>query len=475
LALSVAAAASCAPKPHFGILPSEQIRCVPDADAPSVSADFRMTVSASSSGSARMCVAAADWNGIPATAFGYRPVDVVFLLDATGSMGAAIAKVKDNLNAVATALRGLGPNMDVRFGVASFRDYPELSHTTSGADYVFKLHRALTPDVDAVRSTINSITAAAGASLPESGLEALFQVATGAGYDYTRAGGTFQTSDPYNASITRSDTSSPKNYCVDPAAINACADVAPSNAGWDSNRQAVVVLVTDASFTEFPGDSRALSRQALANVLNAKGIKVLPLVVKSGFDVKDSHVATGQWESCRLVRTDSGGVGHHECFEKAALADTRWIASATGMVTPVARDYNGNGTIENGRNGTPDYGEFAAGEEYVFRFEHDGGPLIGGPSSRDVAAAIVEGITTALQFQVALRPGGDLESLALVLPPAVTGAVSGDTPCFDVTVNRDPLGSAVGRVCASHYRYVTFSAQANAYSLRQWSALVKVE
>ena len=52
-------------------------------------------------------------------------VDVVFLLDATGSMGDEIQAVKDRIRAMISAIALGDPAPDVRFGIVAYRDRGE--------------------------------------------------------------------------------------------------------------------------------------------------------------------------------------------------------------------------------------------------------------------------------------------------------------------------------------------------------------
>jgi hypothetical protein len=97
--------------------------------------------------------------------------DLVLLADTTGSMGPAIDNVKENAGDVTSAVLAGQPNAE--FGVASYKD------VSDGAD-LFRVNQDITADTAAVQAGINQWSAEGGGDTPESAVNALFQVASGA-------------------------------------------------------------------------------------------------------------------------------------------------------------------------------------------------------------------------------------------------------------------------------------------------------
>jgi hypothetical protein len=97
--------------------------------------------------------------------------DLVLLADTTGSMTNAINNVKANAGAVTDAVRQGQPT--AQFGVASYKD------ETEPAD-LFVVEQNITADTAAVQAGINQWDASGGVDTPESAINALFQLATGA-------------------------------------------------------------------------------------------------------------------------------------------------------------------------------------------------------------------------------------------------------------------------------------------------------
>jgi hypothetical protein len=96
--------------------------------------------------------------------------DVVLLADTTGSMITAIDNVQVNAGAVTDAVLNAQPT--AQFGVSSYRD--------EGDSYLFRVETPITPDTAAVQAGIDQWAASEGGDFPESAINALFELATGA-------------------------------------------------------------------------------------------------------------------------------------------------------------------------------------------------------------------------------------------------------------------------------------------------------
>lgn len=96
-------------------------------------------------------------------------VDFLLAIDLTGSMGGEVNQMKQNLVAFAQRVRQLAPDSDIRFGLATYKDYPR-SYTScgytggygAGSDYPFRVEAPIgTPD-PVVIAAVNAITGATG-------------------------------------------------------------------------------------------------------------------------------------------------------------------------------------------------------------------------------------------------------------------------------------------------------------------------
>ncbi len=107
-------------------------------------------------------------------------VDIVFLVDSTGSMQDEIATVRARLrDVVVPGVRAAIP--DAAFGVALFGEFPVLPHGP-GDVRPYELRSQVTTDVTRVEAALDGAPVWGNFDHPEASIEGLFQVMTGAGY-----------------------------------------------------------------------------------------------------------------------------------------------------------------------------------------------------------------------------------------------------------------------------------------------------
>jgi hypothetical protein len=181
------------------------------------------------------------------------PLDVYFMTDSTSSMADTIGSVQDSIQQIVDDLAGSG--IDVHFGVADFRDYPMEEGLVATDDWAYRRYRAIGPIDDAFAAALQSIHTGGGTlDSRDSGLEAIYQAATGEGRHVL--------SDPSGAS-----------------------DI-PAGQGADFRPGAVKVIVVaaDAEFRHpesnagWPGPSR----DSVAATLDRLGIHLVGLDVDTG-------------------------------------------------------------------------------------------------------------------------------------------------------------------------------------------------
>ncbi|MDQ1745774.1 MAG: hypothetical protein QOD07_37 [Frankiaceae bacterium] len=107
------------------------------------------------------------------------PLDVMFLIDTTGSMGNVIDGLRQDLVGIANALDVSG--LDVEIGLGDFKDYPDPYGGGSPGDYPYQRDARVQHPGAALQAAIAGLSASGGGDGPESGLTALYQSTTGAG------------------------------------------------------------------------------------------------------------------------------------------------------------------------------------------------------------------------------------------------------------------------------------------------------
>lgn len=86
-------------------------------------------------------------------------LDVLFLIDATGSMGDEIDKLKASILEISAQIDALPARPDVRFGMVTYRD--------RGDAYITQVYE-FTPDVQAFQADLREVQAGSGGDTPES-------------------------------------------------------------------------------------------------------------------------------------------------------------------------------------------------------------------------------------------------------------------------------------------------------------------
>jgi murein DD-endopeptidase MepM/ murein hydrolase activator NlpD len=104
-------------------------------------------------------------DGAPLSTEKNQSLDLIFLIDTTGSMVDDIDNVKASASEIVEAIDS--KNYDYRVSVAEYRDIP-LSPYGSSGDYVYKLDCSFSNDKDEIIAAINSISVAGGADWQES-------------------------------------------------------------------------------------------------------------------------------------------------------------------------------------------------------------------------------------------------------------------------------------------------------------------
>ena len=194
--------------------------------------------------------------------------DVVFSLDTTGSMGGELKQLQSDLRT--TIIPALGAQIpDLAFGVAHFEDFPVIPFGDPG-DLPVELLTPITPDAAQAQAGINGLQLGSGGDGPESGSEALYQLATGAGVSWP--GGR----------------------------------IAPFEVGWRDGALPIVVQITDAAMnsaeTYLNAVPAAASRPKLQSALDTLGAKVIAVVSSDG----DTLTATEEY--LELVRATGASV-----------------------------------------------------------------------------------------------------------------------------------------------------------------------
>ena len=128
--------------------------------------------------------------------------DVGFIIDTTCSMGGTITAIASEFNTLVGELESVLP--DAGYSVTGHDDYAFGSFGSPGSDKPYYMRQQITTDTTLVQTGFASLSTHSGADLPESGTEAIYQAASGAGYDQDCDGSYDSSTDvmPFIASAT---------------------------------------------------------------------------------------------------------------------------------------------------------------------------------------------------------------------------------------------------------------------------------
>ncbi|MBN1659998.1 MAG: zinc-ribbon domain-containing protein [Anaerolineae bacterium] len=101
-------------------------------------------------------------------------IDIVFLLDVSGSMGAELEEVQSSAIEIMNDLQDLVP--DTAFGVASFVDYPNYEGYGEPGDYPFRLEQDITTSSSSVQRALDQVSLLNGLDTPEAHSRALWEM-----------------------------------------------------------------------------------------------------------------------------------------------------------------------------------------------------------------------------------------------------------------------------------------------------------
>jgi hypothetical protein len=93
-------------------------------------------------------------------------LDLLFLLDTTGSMGDELARIQQTIDGISARIDAFTPRPEIRYGLVAFKD--------AGDDYVTR-SAPFTADLAAFRAGLAELSAAGGGDTPEAVDEALYE------------------------------------------------------------------------------------------------------------------------------------------------------------------------------------------------------------------------------------------------------------------------------------------------------------
>ncbi|MEZ6132565.1 MAG: hypothetical protein R3C59_28195 [Planctomycetaceae bacterium] len=274
---------------------------------------------------------------VPAsTSFTPQVIDVVILLDDTGSFSASGLTLATVFPQIVSQLAIDLAGADFAYSVARYEDYAtDTGRTGEFDDRPFILNQPLitpsTPDFAlAIDSALNRTSPGFGGDAPESGIEALWQIATGAGFDGNLDGDTTD-SGPAGLVATQTvvspggDVPAFSTFMADPTGPVLPPVGTGGGVGWRSNAdEKIIIIATDVGF-QYQDDG-------LSTYTGVGGVTVPATVFSNGgrLDSPGGNGATIQATVDRLIADGIKVVGMGDGF--SSQAPLMALSSLTGAV-----------------------------------------------------------------------------------------------------------------------------------------------
>jgi hypothetical protein len=188
-------------------------------------------------------------------------VDVFLLFDDTGSFVNNSPIVRSAFPTIISQLQASMPGIDLGFGVGRFEEYANFaSEYSTGRPFILNqpIVAANTAGyMDAIQSALNRTTPGYGGDLPETDLEALYQLVTGLGFDGNNNGSVL---DSGNAGLVSTqltpggsgDVPSFASFRPDPSGNVMAAAGSIGGGGFRSGALPIILVATDTGFAYQP-------------------------------------------------------------------------------------------------------------------------------------------------------------------------------------------------------------------------------
>ncbi|MCA9202231.1 MAG: hypothetical protein KDA59_04270, partial [Planctomycetales bacterium] len=360
-------------------------------------------------------------------------VDVFLLFDDTGSFRFNSPIVRAAFPNIISELQTRLPGIDLGFGVGRLEEYGGFAaEYTTGRPFVLNqpvISSSATGYTDAevlasIQAALDREAPGYGGDRPETVIEALYQMVTGAGFDGNDNGSLLDS----GAAGLASTQVTPGNSGDVPAFASFVPDIgnnvlAPSGtiggAGFRSGALPIIITATDTGFAYQPkGESSITGIDGLTlptSSITHNGRGTTPF--NNGAGIQET--VTGLNALGALVI----GLGTTDAASSDPRIGLESLASLTGAI---------NRTTNTIANGTAD--DIAPGDPFYFKIGSGGDPLVFNISDGIVAA--IEGAVTAVNVNVTLRASDPRVHIAFT-PDVLTGLGAGDTATFDVTFTGD--------------------------------------
>lgn len=352
-------------------------------------------------------------------------VDVFLLFDDTGSFTANSPIVRAAFPQIISTLQAAMPSVDFGFGVGRFEEYANFaSENAAGRPFVLNhpIVAASTPNfMTSIQAALDRTAPGYGGDLPETVFEALFQTATGRGFDGNNNG---TTSDSGAAGLVSTqltpgnsgDVPAFNTYTIDAAGNVIAASGTVGGAGFRPGALPIILTATDTGFAFQPyGETSVTGVNGLSlpiSQLTQASRNTTPF--SSGAGIQQTITALNALGALVI------GLGTNA----AASADPRMGLEAIARLTGAINRSLGtiaNGTLDPISPGDPLYFQIASG--------------FGSSVTSGIVSAI-ENAVANVSLNITLKSSDPRVQISFT-PGAVNNVGAGQTASFAVTFTGD--------------------------------------
>ena len=352
-------------------------------------------------------------------------VDVFLLFDDTGSFTNNSPIVRAAFPQIIAALQAALPGVDLGFGVGRLEEYANFAlENASGRPFILNqpVIAATTPGFSAaIQAALDRTAPGYGGDLPETDVEALYQVATGAGFDGNNNG---TTSDSGAAGLVSTqlnpgssgDVPSFASFTVDPSGNVLPASGTIGGAGFRPGALPIILTATDTGFAFQPdGATSVTGVGGLTLPLSALTQASRPTTpFASGAGIQETVTALNALGALVVGLGTNGAAGADPRQALEALARLTGAVNRSVVTIP-------NGTLDPIAPGDPLYFQISSG--------------FGASVANGIVTAIENAVST-VSVNLTLR-ATDPRVEFVSAPGVIHNVGAGQTATFGVTFTGD--------------------------------------
>ena len=317
----------------------------------------------------------------------YKMADIAFVLDTTCSMSTFARQVAASFSGIAGEVAERIP--DVTFGAATFDDYnygAGANEMGAGADLPWILQQQQTSDIGAVNDVLSRVQIHNGSDWPESAFEALYQAASGSGFDQACDGGYDSSDDVLPFLASPGDAFAGVAGEVYNPEVEGTGEL--GGMGFREEVLPIIIYATDAQMRDpdagynVPGSGTcnpgAAGFTAATSALNTLGAKAIGVVVENdGLGPENQMTAVAE-ATATYADFDGDGIdepavirwNNGDLTELVADVVEATVESTVFDEVRLEVSYDPNGFVQNI---SPEmYANVTSGEEMPFAIEFDG-------------------------------------------------------------------------------------------------------